>query len=83
MSLRENCLLLATLCIDRSIGCATLNNCPLEKENKDMNKPVIAIAMGYPAGIGPELIIKVLTIDRSVYHDTNIDKLSAIWYNSP
>jgi len=20
---------------------------------------------------------------RSVYHDTNIDKLSAIWYNSP
>ena len=22
-------------------------------------------------------------IGRSVYHDTNIDKLSAIWYNSP
>ncbi len=29
-----------------------------------MNKPTIAIAMGDPAGIGPELIVKVLADDR-------------------
>jgi len=37
------------------------NETPKEIGEKDMSKPIIAVTMGDPNGIGPELILKVIT----------------------